>query len=131
MVQGFGNVGSYAARLMHEQGYKIVGLAERDGGLHNANGIDIKRLFEYKDRNGTIQGFPGAEPADPHELMISDCDVLIPAATENVITTQNAAQIGPGSSPKEPTDPPRPPPMTFSRTKASSSFRTFSPTPAA
>ncbi len=93
VVQGFGNVGSFAALLLHEQGFKIVGLAEWDCGLHNANGIDIKRLFEYKAANGTIQGFPGAEPADPHELMISDCDVLIPAATENVITTQNAARI--------------------------------------
>jgi glutamate dehydrogenase (NAD(P)+) len=93
VVQGFGNVGSFAALLLHEQGFKIVGLAEWDCGLHNANGIDIKRLFEYKANNGTIQGFPGAEPADPHELMISDCDVLIPAATENVITTQNAARI--------------------------------------
>jgi len=93
VVQGFGNVGSFAALLLLEQGFKIVGLAEWDCGLHNANGIDIKRLFEYKANNGTIQGFPGAEPADPHELIISDCDVLIPAATENVITTQNAARI--------------------------------------
>ena len=93
VVQGFGNVGSFAALLLHEQGFKIVGLAECDCGLHNANGIDIKRLFEYKASNGTIQGFPGAEPADPHELMISDCDVLIPAATENVITTLNASRI--------------------------------------
>jgi glutamate dehydrogenase (NAD(P)+) len=93
VVQGFGNVGSYAALLLHEQGFKIVGIAEWNCGLHNANGIHIKQLFEYKATHGTIQGFPGAEPADTNELMISDCDVLIPAATENVITTHNAADI--------------------------------------
>jgi glutamate dehydrogenase (NAD(P)+) len=93
VVQGFGNVGSYAALLLHEQGFKITGLAEWDCGLHNANGIDIKKLFEYKAANGTIKGFPEAEAADRHELMISDCEVLIPAATENVITTHNAARI--------------------------------------
>jgi len=93
VVQGFGNVGSYAELLLHEQGFKVTGLAEWNCGLHNSNGIDIKKLFEYKAANGTIQGFPEAEAADPHELMISDCEVLIPAATENVITTLNAAKI--------------------------------------
>jgi glutamate dehydrogenase (NAD(P)+) len=93
VVQGFGNVGSYAALLLHEQGFKVIGIAEWNCGLHNANGIDIKKLFAHKATTGGIQGFPGAEPADPHELMISDCDVLIPAATENVITTHNAAKI--------------------------------------
>jgi len=93
VVQGFGNVGSYTALLLHEQGFKIVGIAEWNCGLHNANGIDIRQLFEYKAANGTIQGFTGAEAADPQELMISDCEVLIPAATENVITTHNASRI--------------------------------------
>jgi glutamate dehydrogenase (NAD(P)+) len=93
VVQGFGNVGSYAALLLHEQGFKITGIAEWDCGLHNAHGINIRQLFAYKEKNGTIAGFPEATPADPHELLISDCDVLIPAATENVITTRNAAKI--------------------------------------
>jgi glutamate dehydrogenase (NAD(P)+) len=93
VVQGFGNVGSYAALLLQEQGFKITGIAEWNCGLHNAKGIDIKQLFEYKAEHGTIEGFPGAEAADTHELMVSDCEVLIPAATENVITTHNAANI--------------------------------------
>jgi glutamate dehydrogenase (NAD(P)+) len=93
VVQGFGNVGSYAALLLQEQGFKITGIAEWNCGLHNAKGIDIKQLFEYKARYGTIEGFPEAEAADTHELMVSDCEVLIPAATENVITTHNAANI--------------------------------------
>ncbi len=93
VVQGFGNVGSNAARLMYESGYKIVGIAEWDGGLYNPHGIDIDALVEYKEKNGTIHGFPGAEKADSAELIVSDCDVLIPAATENVITSRNAALI--------------------------------------
>ncbi len=93
VVQGFGNVGSNAARLMYEAGYKIIGIAEWDGGLYNAHGIDIEALTEHKERSGTIHGFKGAEKADSAELLISDCDVLVPAATENQITSKNAADI--------------------------------------
>jgi glutamate dehydrogenase (NAD(P)+) len=93
IVQGFGNVGSNAALLMHQAGYKIIAIAEYDGGLFNRNGIDIEQLVEYKKINHTIHGFPGAEPADSDQLMISDCDILLPAARENVITSRNAADI--------------------------------------
>ena len=93
VVQGFGNVGSHAARLMHEQGYKIVGIAEWDGGLYNSKGIDIDELWEHRQRNGTIHGFAGAEKADSAELLITDCEMLVPAATEAVITSQNAPKI--------------------------------------
>jgi glutamate dehydrogenase (NAD(P)+) len=93
VVQGFGNVGSNAAKLMSDAGYKIIGIAEYDGGLFNPNGIDIDALLEHRDRNKTVVGFNRAEAADPRELMLADCDILIPAATENVITSQNAARI--------------------------------------
>ncbi len=93
VVQGFGNVGSNAARLMYEAGYKIIGIAEWDGGLYNKNGIDIEALWEYRYRNGTIHGFNGAEAYDSAELLLVDCDLLIPAATENVVTSKNAARI--------------------------------------
>ncbi len=93
IIQGFGNVGSNAARLMFEAGYKIIGIVEIDGGLFNSNGLDIDALWEYRYRQGTIQDFPGAEKVAPAELMITDCDILVPAATENVITSKNAAQI--------------------------------------
>jgi len=93
VVQGFGNVGSNGAHLMYEQGYKIIGIAEVDGGLYNKNGIDVDALLEHRRRNGTIHGFSGAEPHDPADLLISDCDVLIPAAIENVITSQNAYKV--------------------------------------
>ena len=93
VIQGFGNVGSNAAHLMHEQGYKIIGIAEVDGGLYNKNGIDVDALLEHRRRQGTIHGFAGAEAHDPADLLVTDCDVLIPAATENVITTQNAYKV--------------------------------------
>ncbi len=93
VIQGFGNVGSNAARLMQERGYKIIGIAEYDGGLMNPNGIDIGGLLEHQLRNGTILGFRGAEGVPSEELMTADCEILIPAATENVITSRNAERI--------------------------------------
>jgi glutamate dehydrogenase (NAD(P)+) len=93
VVQGFGNVGSNAARLMYEAGYKIVGIGEWDGGLYNPKGIDIEALWEHRQRNGVIHGFAGADKATTADLLIADCEVLVPAATENVITSQNAAKI--------------------------------------
>ena len=93
IVQGFGNVGSNGAHLMYEQGYKIIGIAEVDGGLYNRHGMDVDALMEFRQRQGTIHGFPGAEAHDPNDLLIADCDVLIPAATENVITTHNAYKV--------------------------------------
>jgi glutamate dehydrogenase (NAD(P)+) len=93
IIQGFGNVGSNAARLMHQAGYKIIGIAEYDGGLFNGNGIDVDALWDYRERERTIHGFPGAEKANSDELLVSECDILIPAATENVITSRNAARL--------------------------------------
>jgi glutamate dehydrogenase (NAD(P)+) len=93
IIQGFGNVGSNAARLMMEHGYKIIGIAEKDGGLFNPNGIDIHQLIEYKYRNNTLLGFRGAEAMPSEELILSQCDILIPAAMENVITSRNADKI--------------------------------------
>ena len=93
IVQGFGNVGSNAALLMSEAGYRIIGIAEVEGGLFNKNGIDVEALSQYRQRNRTLKDFPGAEAADPAELLITECEILIPAATENVITSRNAAQI--------------------------------------
>ena len=93
IIQGFGNVGSNAARLMHEHGYKIIGIAEKDGGLFNPNGIDIHQLLEYKYRNNTVLGFRNAEATPSEELILSDCEILIPAAMENVITSRNADKL--------------------------------------
>src|SRR3989449_246881 len=93
VVQGFGNVGSNAALLMHEAGYKVIGIAEVGGGLYNKNGIDLKALVEFRQKKGTIHGFPGAEKYDSAELLVTDCEILIPAATENVITSRNVDRV--------------------------------------
>ncbi len=93
IIQGFGNVGSNAAKLMFEKGYTILGIAEMDGGLVNANGIDVNALLRHKKQTGSIAGFAGAEAVDPAELITRECEILIPAATENVITSRNAANL--------------------------------------
>jgi glutamate dehydrogenase (NAD(P)+) len=93
IVQGFGNVGSNAALLMHDAGYIVIGIAEVDGGLFNKTGIDIRALTEYRKHNQGIHGFPGAEAADAAELLVTDCEILIPAATENQITSRNADRV--------------------------------------
>jgi len=93
IIQGFGNVGSNAAKLLWDKGYKIIGIGEFDGALFNPAGIDISELLEHKARTGIIHGFTGAEPFDKEAILIQKCDVLIPAATENVITSRNAAQL--------------------------------------
>jgi glutamate dehydrogenase (NAD(P)+) len=93
IVQGFGNVGSYSAKLLWEKGYKVVGIGEFDGALWNKDGIDVSELMEHRARKGTIHGFAGAEAVDKDELLTMQCDVLIPAATENVITSRNADRV--------------------------------------
>ena len=93
VIQGFGNVGSNTARLLMEHGYKVIGIAEKEGGLLNPAGIDIHQLLEYKSRNSTTLGFRGAEAIPSDELITAECEILIPAATENVITSRNADRI--------------------------------------
>jgi glutamate dehydrogenase (NAD(P)+) len=93
IIQGFGNVGSNAAKLMAEAGYKVVGIDEVGGGLYNKNGIEVEALWEYRQKNGTIQGFPGAEKYPAGELLVTDCEILIPAATENQITSRNVDRV--------------------------------------
>jgi glutamate dehydrogenase (NAD(P)+) len=93
IVQGFGNVGSNAARLMAQAGYKVIGISELGGGLYNKSGINIEALWEFFERNRSIHGFAGAEKAEDAELLTSECEILVPAATENVITSQNADKL--------------------------------------
>ncbi len=93
IIQGFGNVGSNAAKLLFEKGYRVIGIAEYDGGLFNADGIDINALLRHRAQGKTITGFAGATAVDPAELITRECEILIPAATENVITSKNAADL--------------------------------------
>jgi glutamate dehydrogenase (NAD(P)+) len=93
IIQGFGNVGKSAAQHLHSEMFRVTGIAEVDGGIYNAGGLDIPALVDYRKEKGTIVGFPESEPVDPKELLTRDCDILLPAATENQITTRNAEAI--------------------------------------
>lgn len=93
-VQGFGNVGSWAALLLEERGSKIVAISDVSGAYYNKEGIDIHAAIQYRDsHNRSLEGFEGAEKIDPEELLLLDVDVLVPAAVEDVITEVNADKI--------------------------------------
>ena len=93
IVQGFGNVGSQAARLMHESGYKIIGVADIAGGVFNTRGLDLPALLDHVTEHRTVEGFTGGEAIGNVEILEQDCDVLLPAATESVINSKNADRI--------------------------------------
>ena len=92
-VQGFGNVGSIAAKLLDREGCKIVAIGDRDGAFHNAKGIDVQAAITYAEKHRTLLGFGGADKIETEDLLTMDVDVLVPAALENVITTKNAPKI--------------------------------------
>ena len=92
-IQGFGNAGATAARLFAEKKAKIVALSDTRGGVTNSRGIDPIKAIRYKERSGTVVGMPGASRITNDDLLTMKCDILIPAALENVITLNNADQI--------------------------------------
>jgi len=92
-VQGFGNVGSWAARLLSEQGAKVVATSDITGGIRNPEGLDCEALLSHVRQLGGVQGFSGGEDFPGDELLTSECDVLIPAALESVITKENAGDV--------------------------------------
>lgn len=93
VVQGFGNVGSWSARLMHDSGCRIIGVSDVEGGVYNAEGLDIARLQSHQRLTSGVSGFTGGEEISNCELLQLDCDVLVPAAIDNVITVDNAHNI--------------------------------------
>ena len=95
IVQGFGNVGSQASLLMHEAGYKIIGAADIHGGLYNETGLDIPKLYDwvYTQRRALPEFPGGGEKMKAQEILFRPCDILVPAATENQITSQNASRL--------------------------------------
>jgi glutamate dehydrogenase (NAD(P)+) len=93
VVQGFGNVGSVAASLLEQEGARIIAVCDVYGGLHNPEGLDISALLEHVRRTGKVAGFEGGRPMESEEILYLDCDVLVPAALENVITSANAENI--------------------------------------
>lgn len=92
-VQGFGNVGTFAANLLAEQGVKIVAISDISGAYYNAKGLDVRGASQYVKRNGTLEGFSGGDKISNAELLELDVDILVPAALENQITESNAANI--------------------------------------
>jgi glutamate dehydrogenase (NAD(P)+) len=92
-IQGFGNAGSIAAQLIHEEKATVVAVSDSTGGIHNPNGLDVHRVIAWKQEHGTVQGFPGAKDISNEEILEVDCDILIPAALENQITERNAGNI--------------------------------------
>ncbi len=93
-VQGFGNVGSHAAALLHERGVNIVAVSDLSGGYYNENGIDIQEALKYRETNrGSLDGYKGAGKITNEELLSLNVDVLVPAAKEDVITMANVQNI--------------------------------------
>ena len=92
-IQGFGNVGSHTARLIHERKAKIVAISAKEGGIYNENGIDVTAAVAYYKEHGVLTGFEGGDEITNDELLVCDCEVLIPAAMENTITAEIAPHI--------------------------------------
>lgn len=84
-MQGFGNVGYWAAKLIHEKGGKVVAVSDITGAVTNPNGIDIPELHRHKESTGSLVNFEGGDSMDPNELLVHDCDVLIPCALGGVL----------------------------------------------
>lgn len=93
VVQGFGNVGSIAAELLQAEGCKVIAISDRTGGWYNKKGIDVKQALAHVREHQTLEGFGGGDPISNERILELECDVLLPAALENVITTKNAANV--------------------------------------
>ena len=93
VIQGAGNVGGTAALLMHAEGYKVIGIADITGALYNRKGLDVSGVLRYLKENKTVEGYTEAEHVSAAELLEVECEILMPAATENQITSHNADRI--------------------------------------
>ena len=92
-VQGFGNVGSYLAKFLAEDGANVIAVSDSTSGLHNPRGIDVQAALAHKRETGALAGFRGAEAISNDELLLLECDVLAPCALEQVITSENADKV--------------------------------------
>ena len=93
VIQGFGNVGTWTAKLLQEYGCKVVGVSGVQGGVYNSNGLDIAALLEHQNQSGVVPGFVGGDNITNAELLELECDVLVPAAIGNVVTAENAPKL--------------------------------------
>ena len=92
-IQGFGNVGSYLAKFLAEDGATVIAISDSSGGLYNRNGIDVAAAFAHKRETGTLAGLGGAEPISNDDLLLLECDVLAPCGLEQVIREDNAPRV--------------------------------------
>ncbi|XP_008794889.1 glutamate dehydrogenase 2, mitochondrial-like [Phoenix dactylifera] len=93
VIQGFGNVGSWAAQIFHEKGGKVIAIGDATGAIKNPNGIDIPALMAHKNEGGLLKDFKGADALDSKELLVQECDVLVPSALGGVLHRENAADV--------------------------------------
>ncbi|HUH62029.1 MAG TPA: Glu/Leu/Phe/Val dehydrogenase [Terracidiphilus sp.] len=93
VVQGFGNAGSIAAQLLHQAGAKVIAVSDSRACVLDHNGLNIPELIHMKELTGHVEGFPESEPIEPEELLALECDILVPAALENMIHAENAPKI--------------------------------------
>jgi glutamate dehydrogenase (NAD(P)+) len=92
-IQGFGNAGSIAAKLLHAKGSRIVAVSDTGGGIYDERGLDPEKVLRHKEERGTVVGFPGAQEVSITDVLEVPCDILIPAATENQLTAANAGRV--------------------------------------
>jgi len=92
-VQGFGNAGSVAARLLSEDGATVVAVSDSSGGICNTRGLDVTAVLAHKEATGSLRGYREAEPISNEKLLEAECEILVPAALENQITVENAGRI--------------------------------------
>lgn len=92
-IQGFGNVGSYTAKFLHEMGCKIIAVTDVKGGVFDKRGINIPALMEHVAKTGAVSGFPGTEPITNEQIFLTKCDILVPAALGGVFTPEIARKV--------------------------------------
>ena len=93
VIQGFGNVGGFAASIFHERGFKVLGVSDHTAAYFDPQGLDIPALLVFAQKNGVLKGFSSELVIDPREMLLQQCDVLVPAAVERVITGDNAGKL--------------------------------------
>jgi glutamate dehydrogenase (NAD(P)+) len=92
-IQGFGNAGAFSAELLHKEGCKIIAVSDSKGGIYNEAGLEPDAVMQYKKQTGSVVGFPGSKPVSNAEVLEMACDIMVPAALEDVITKENAPNI--------------------------------------
>jgi len=93
VVQGYGNAGSFAAIFLHKLGCKVIAVNDSQGTAYDEKGMDAKALLDFKEKNGTVKGFPGSKDLSTEKLLALDCEILVPAALENQINSENAGNV--------------------------------------